>query len=228
MAAVVNLHGGPESQSRPKFDGVVQHLLDRGISVLNPNFRGSTGYGRTYVNADNVKLRPNAIWDVKASASFLREQGFERIGLLGGSYGGYLAQAAMAFAPEETWAAGVSSVGMSNLETFMKSTAEWRRSNRASEYGDPEKDVDVLRRWSPVNYAENIEAPLMMIQGANDPRVPRNEADQMVSALREKGEEVEYILLPDEGHSITKPENVFRVYTRASDFLAEKLLGQRE
>lgn len=226
---VINLHGGPEAQSRPRFDAVVQHLVDRGISVLNPNIRGSTGYGRTYLDADNVEKRPDAIQDVKASSQFLKSIGFDaaRIGLLGGSYGGYMVQAAMAFAPEENWAAGVSSVGMSNLETFMQNTAAWRQGNRAAEYGDPVKDAATLKRWSPVNYAHNIEGPLMIVQGANDPRVPQSEADQMVAALREQGEQVEYILLKDEGHSISNPDNAIRVYTRASDFLAEKLTAPR-
>lgn len=225
-AAVINLHGGPESQSRPRFDAVVQHLLDQGISVLNPNVRGSAGYGRSFLDADNGIKRFGAVQDVKASADFLRKIGFDpaRIGLLGGSYGGYLAQAAMAFAPEENWAAGVSSVGMSNLETFMRNTANWRRSNRAAEYGDPDTESETLRALSPVHAAQNVRAPLLMIQGANDPRVPRSEAEQMVGALRNGGADVEYILLPDEGHSISKPDNAVRVYSRATEFLADKLL----
>lgn len=229
-AVVVQLHGGPEAQTRPKFDAAIQHLVDQGISVLAPNVRGSTGYGRSYLDADNVEKRPDAIADVKHAAPFLRKLGFDanRIGVMGGSYGGYLSMAALAFAPEENWAAAVSNVGMSNLETFMQNTGAWRRQNRAAEYGDPVKDADVLRRWSPMHAVQNMQAPLLVIQGANDARVPRGEADQMVDALRQRGQEVDYLLFGDEGHGMSNLNNVLAATSKTSQFLKDHLLKSGE
>lgn len=223
--AVVQLHGGPESQSRPRFEPVVQHLLDQGISVLAPNVRGSTGYGRSYLEADNGLLRQDAIQDVKYASIHLKQQGFRdgQIAVMGGSYGGYLALAALAFAPEEGWAAGISNVGMSNLETFLKNTSPWRRQNRIAEYGDPEQEAQTLRDLSPIHQVDRIQAPLLVIQGANDTRVPRSEADQLVEALRGREQPVEYLLFPDEGHGITQMKNAVEAYGRTAEFLLRHL-----
>ena len=186
--------------------------------------RGSSGYGRTFIDADNGARRADVFGDVRCSAEFLKQFGFqaERLGVLGSSYGGYLTQCALAFTPEVGWAAGASQVGMSNLETFMETTGTWRKASRAAEYGE---DPEVLRSLSPIHKACDIRAPLLMIQGANDPRVPQAQADGMVSTLQRQGNDVEYLLFADEGHTIARPDNALRAQSRTADFLRQHLLS---
>ncbi|MEW6277642.1 MAG: S9 family peptidase [Candidatus Eremiobacterota bacterium] len=226
LPAVVVLHGGPESQTRPTFSPLHQYLVDQGFAILAPNIRGSTGYGKSYTHLDDVERRPEAIGDVAMSAEYLKKIGVDpaRIAVMGGSYGGYMALAALAF-DRDNWAAGVDVVGISDLETFMKNTGAWRVKNRAAEYGDPEKDREVLRMWSPIHYVDQMEAPLMVVQGANDPRVPRSEADQIVASFRERGKQVEYLLYPDEGHGVARLENRVHCYENVARFLREHLQG---
>jgi dipeptidyl aminopeptidase/acylaminoacyl peptidase len=222
---IVVVHGGPESQARPGFSAVNQFFINRGYAVLAPNIRGSTGYGKKYHRLDDVRLREGAIEDVAAAARYLKGSGRvdpSRIAVMGGSYGGYMTLAAVTFHPD-LWAAGVDIVGISNFRSFLKNTGAWRVKLRMSEYGDPEKDGEFLDKISPFNFVEKIRAPLMVIQGANDPRVPRTEADQMVESLRRRGSPVEYLLFDDEGHGIVKLPNRIKAYTAVADFLDKHL-----
>ncbi|MCE4613545.1 MAG: S9 family peptidase [Desulfurococcales archaeon] len=228
--AVLWLHGGPESQSRPSFNTLQQAMTSLGIGVVAPNFRGSTGYGKTFVHLDDLEKRINAVKDVYYAVKHLTSEGIidpERLCVMGGSYGGYLTLMSLALYPD-TWRCGVEIVGIVNLVTFIRNTSPYRRRYRIPEYGDPDKHADIMLELSPITHAHKIRAPLMVIHGANDPRVPLSEAKQIVETLKEKGVEVRYIELKDEGHGIAKIENRIKVYTEALKFLAEKLLDKRE
>jgi dipeptidyl aminopeptidase/acylaminoacyl peptidase len=218
---IVYTHGGPESQDRPNFNPVYQYLVHRGYAVLAPNVRGSTGYGNAYCHMDDREKRYDALRDVEHAYHWLVSSGIgdpARIGIMGGSYGGFTVLACLTRQPE-LWAAGVDVVGIANFETFFKHTGPWRRHLRASEYGDPERDAALLRDLSPIHSVHRIRAPLMVIQGANDPRVPQEESDQMVEQLRARSHPVEYLLFPDEGHGIVKLPNRIRAYTAVGEFL---------
>jgi dipeptidyl aminopeptidase/acylaminoacyl peptidase len=224
--AIVHVHGGPESQDRPNFSAVYQYLVHRGYSVLAPNVRGSTGYGNRYCHLDNREKRYDALRDVEYAHRWLVSSGNAdpaRIGIMGGSYGGFTVLACLTRQPE-IWAAGVDIVGISNFETFFENTGPWRRQLRATEYGDPEKDRDLLRDLSPIHAVDRIRAPLMVIQGATDPRVPQEESDQLVERLRARNHPVEYLLFPDEGHGIVKIPNRIKAYTAIGEFLDRHLM----
>ncbi|MEM1614996.1 MAG: S9 family peptidase [Pyrobaculum sp.] len=225
--AVVYLHGGPESQDRPEFKPLVAALLMAGYLVAAPNYRGSTGFGKTFVHLDDVEKRWDAVKDVEAFAKWLQKEGIskKRPCVIGGSYGGYLTLMALATSPE-LWACGVEMVGIFNLVTFLEKTAPWRRRYREAEYGSLEKHREVLIQLSPASHVEKIAAPLMIIHGANDIRVPVHEAEQLAQRLKELGREVRLIVLPDEGHTITKVENRVRVYTEVVKFIDEMLKKQ--
>jgi dipeptidyl aminopeptidase/acylaminoacyl peptidase len=219
---VMNVHGGPESQSRPAFAPVTQYLLHRGYAVFSPNVRGSTGYGKAYTHLDDVELRMNSVRDLAHAAFWLRERGHQRIAVMGGSYGGFMVLAALTEYPE-LWSAAVDIVGIANLVTFLENTASYRRSLREAEYGSLEKDREFLESISPIHKAENIKAPLMVIHGKNDPRVPVGEAEQIVEKVRENGGTVEYLLYEDEGHGLLKLKNRLDAYPRIAAFLDEHL-----
>ncbi len=207
---VVQVHGGPEGQARPLWNPLTVALVGAGLNVLQPNVRGSSGYGRGYMSLDDVRLRMDSVRDLDAAAAWLAESGIapaDRIGVIGGSYGGFMTLAAITFCAERKWAAAVDIVGIASFKTFFARTAAWRRPLRAAEYGDPEKDADFLESISPINFIDRIEAPLMVIHGANDPRVPVQEAEQIVSTLRARGREVEYLRYEDEGHGLAKAKN---------------------
>ena len=219
---VVNAHGGPESQSRPGFAPVTQYLLDRGLGVFMPNVRGSTGYGKAFTHLDDVELRMDSVADLAHAAHWLRDQGHERIAVMGGSYGGFMVLAAMTEYPE-LWSAGVDIVGIANMVTFLENTGSYRRRLREPEYGFLEKDRDFLESISPIHKAERITTPLMVIHGKNDPRVPVGEAEQIVQRVRENGGVVEYLLYEDEGHGLAKLKNRLDAYPRIAAFLEEHL-----
>jgi dipeptidyl aminopeptidase/acylaminoacyl peptidase len=227
--AVVWVHGGPESQFRPTFQPVIQFLVSRGYAVLAPNIRGSTGYGRRYHSLDDKRLRGDAIKDIAATAAWLKSSGRadgSRLAVMGGSYGGYMTLAAVTFHPD-LWAAGVDIVGISSFRSFLKNTGAWRQTHRASEYGHPVEDAEFLDSVSPLNFAERITAPLIVVQGANDPRVPRTEAEQIVDNLKRRGRPVEYLLFEDEGHGVVKLANRIKAYGAIAEFL-DKHLGARD
>ncbi len=227
LPVVVFVHGGPESQSRPVYNPVVQYLAYRGYGVLVPNVRGSTGYGRTYEHLDDVEKRMDAVNDLNHAAKWLVDSGYsrpERIAVMGGSYGGFMTLAAITAYPD-SWGAAAELYGIANFQTFLANTGPWRRVHRAAEYGDPEKDADLLKRISPIHYVDRIKAPLIVIHGANDPRVPISETEQMVEAIRQRDGSVEYLRFEDEGHGIVKQHNRIKAYTAIADFLDRRLMN---
>ena len=224
---VVFVHGGPEGQYRPTFQPLVQHLASAGFAVLAPNVRGSSGYGRGYLRLDDVRKRMDSVADLAHAAYWLRDSGRadpKRIAVYGGSYGGFMVLAALTSYPD-LWAAGVDLVGIANFVTFLENTGPWRRHLREAEYGSLENDRDFLIEISPINKVERIRAPLLVIHGANDPRVPIGEAEQMVSRLRALGRTVEFMRLEDEGHQIAKMKNKLTVFPTAVRFLRQYLMG---
>jgi len=220
---IVNVHGGPESQSRPAFAPVTQYLLDRGYAVFFPNVRGSTGYGKAYTHLDDVGLRMDSVEDLAYAAYWLRERGHGRIAVMGGSYGGFMVLAALTEFPE-LWTAGVDIVGIANLVTFLENTGSYRRSLREPEYGSLERDREFLESISPIHKAEEIMAPLMVVHGKNDPRVPVGEAEQIVERVKSNGGTVEYLLYEDEGHGLAKLKNRLDAYPKITAFLDEHLM----
>jgi dipeptidyl aminopeptidase/acylaminoacyl peptidase len=219
---VVNVHGGPESQSRPAFAPVTQYLLHRGYAVFFPNVRGSTGYGKTYTHLDDVRLRMDSVKDLAHAAYWLRERGHDRVAVMGGSYGGFMVLAALTEYPE-LWSAGVNIVGIANLVTFLEYTGSYRRRLREPEYGSLEEDREFLESISPIHKADKIAAPLMVIHGKNDPRVPVGEAEQIVESVRGNGGAVEYLLYEDEGHGLAKLKNRLDAYPKIAAFLDRHL-----
>jgi dipeptidyl aminopeptidase/acylaminoacyl peptidase len=222
---VVNVHGGPESQSRPAFAPVTQYLLHRGYAVFFPNVRGSTGYGKVYTHLDDVEARMDSVKDLAYAAEWLRENGHQRVAVMGGSYGGFMVLAALTEYPE-LWSAGVDIVGIANLVTFLKNTGSYRRALRESEYGSLERDREFLASISPIHKAGDIKAPLMVIHGKNDPRVPVGEAEQIVERVRKNGGTVEFLLYEDEGHGLAKLKNRLDAYPRIAAFLDENLTSR--
>ncbi|MEB3862159.1 MAG: S9 family peptidase [Desulfurococcales archaeon] len=223
--AVVWLHGGPESQERVRFNQFHQLFQSLGVAVVAPNFRGSLGYGKRFVHLDDVDKREGAVHDVYHAVEALTSRGLidrRRLCVMGGSYGGYLTLMSMALYPE-LWRCGVEIVGIVNLVTFIRNTSPYRRKYRMAEYGDPDRDGEVMLKLSPISHVHKIKAPLMIVHGARDPRVPVSEAEQLVEALKGRGVEVEYIRLEDEGHGIAKIENRVRVYTKAALFVLRHL-----
>jgi dipeptidyl aminopeptidase/acylaminoacyl peptidase len=225
-ACIVDVHGGPEAQARPDFRWLYHSYLAAGYAVLAPNVRGSTGYGSSFAHLDDGRKRMDAVRDLEFVNRWLRASGLvdpDRIAITGASYGGFMVLAALTHQPH-LWAAGVEIVGIANLITFLNQTGPWRRAQRIAEYGDPEADGDFLRAISPINHVDAIRAPLLVIHGANDPRVPVSEAEQLVSALRARGQPVDYLRFEDEGHGITKLENKIAAYEAVARFL-DRALG---
>lgn len=221
VPVIVSVHGGPEGQERPAFNSIYQYFLARGYAVLAPNVRGSTGYGKRYTHLDDVRNRENSVRDLASAVEYLRTQGgadARRIAVMGGSYGGYMTLAAVTLYPE-LWAAAVNTVGIANFESFLRNTSGYRRRQREREYGTLENDLEFLRSISPLGRVDRIRAPMMVIHGRNDPRVPYTEAEQIVEALRRRNQPVEYVLFDDEGHGVAKLSNRLIVYPRVADFL---------
>jgi protease II len=210
---IIDIHGGPEGQARPGFNTTYQQwIADLGAAVIVPNVRGSTGYGKRYVSLDNGPLREDSVKDIGALLDWIATQPDldpSRVVVSGGSYGGYMVLASMAMYPERL-AGGIDIVGISNWTTFLQNTEGYRRDARRAEYGD-ERDPAmraVFERISPLNLTERMTRPLMVVQGANDPRVPRSEAEQIVAAVRGHDRPVWYLLAMDEGHGFRKKSNI--------------------
>lgn len=206
---VLDFHGGPEGQERPSFNATIQALVSQGIGVFAPNVRGSSGFGKTFVNLDNGRLRFNAVKDIKASADYLVEAGIadaDRLGIMGGSYGGYMVMAGLTEYPD-LFAAGANAFGVVNFKTFFENTEPWMAAISTVEYGDPETEADLLRELSPIHKVDRVKAPTIVLHGANDTNVPVVEAEQVVNSLEERGVPVKYVLFPDEGHGWQKTEN---------------------
>ena len=222
---VVNIHGGPEAQARPGWGAVNTYYVSRGLAVAVPNVRGSTGYGKRYEHLDDREKRLDSVRDLAALHDWLATvDGVDaaRVALTGGSYGGYMTLAGLAFHPD-LFAAGVDVVGMSSLVTFLENTSIWRRAFREREYGSLEHDRELLESVSPISRIAEIRVPLLIIHGANDPRVPLSEAEQLHRALAERGIETELIVYEDEGHGLQKLQNKLDAYPRVAEFLERVL-----
>ncbi|QDQ25373.1 S9 family peptidase [Chitinimonas arctica] len=208
---VVHFHGGPEAQSDAGFSAYGQLFVDAGFIYVEPNVRGSDGYGKQWLHLDDGPKRLQVVGDIEDAAVHIRKQWGRngtapRIGVMGGSYGGYATMAAMTMFAG-SYDAGVSTVGISNMLTFLENTAPYRRTNRIAEYGDPVKDRAALIQLSPTTHIDKLKDPLLIIQGASDPRVPVGEAVQMYEAANKKGIAAELIIFGDEGHGAQKREN---------------------
>lgn len=223
--AILFVHGGPESQFRPTFNFLIQYFVHHGYAVLAPNVRGSSGYGNAYMHLDNVEKRMDSVADLAHAAQWLAAQpGIDpqRLVVYGSSYGGFMVLSALTTYPD-LWAAGVNIVGISNFVTFLENTSDYRRAHRESEYGSLAEDRAFLERISPLNQVANITAPLMVIHGANDPRVPLSEAQQLVGALEQRQVPVDFLVFDDEGHGIIKVKNKVVLYPAIIDFLKKVL-----
>jgi len=221
LPTIVDIHGGPESQRRPSFSSVKQYFLDRGYAYFEPNVRGSSGYGSTYASLDDVENRMDSVADLAACVEWLADQPAidgNRLVAMGGSYGGFMVLAALTEYPD-LWAAGIDIVGIANFVTFLENTGDWRRSLREAEYGSLEEDRDFLESISPINNVEAIEAPLFVLHGANDPRVPVGEAEQIVEQARDQDVPVRKLIFEDEGHGFSKLENRIEAYGEIAAFL---------
>jgi dipeptidyl aminopeptidase/acylaminoacyl peptidase len=223
-ATVVVVHGGPEAEAMPMFSVVQQSLALAGFDVLVPNVRGSAGYGKRWVSLDDLELRLDSVADLGAIHEWLPSVGLDpsRAALWGASYGGYMVLAGVAMQPER-WAAGVDIVGISSLVTFLENTSGYRRAYREREYGFLDRHRDFLAKASPLTYLGDMRAPLFVIHGANDPRVPLAEAQQIKAALDEKGVDCELRVYDDEGHGLAKRANRIDAYPAAIEFLVEHL-----
>ena len=217
---VLVIHGGPEGQSVLGFNPVVQGLAASGYALVVPNVRGSVGYGKRYAALDDTTRRLDSVADLAAIHDWLPSQGFDpsRAVLWGGSYGGYMVLAGCAFQPER-WAAGVDIVGISDLVTFLENTSAYRRSHREREYGSLNSDRAFLEAASPLRRVDHMRAPLFVIHGANDPRVPLSEAEQLVASLTSRGVPCELVVYADEGHGLARLANQLDAYPRAVEFL---------
>ncbi|WP_338452830.1 S9 family peptidase [Niallia oryzisoli] len=218
---VIYIHGGPESQSRAVFQPLLQYLLSNGYAVLTPNVRGSTGFGKTYTHLDDIRNRMDAVKDLIFLVDWLKRETNadpKRIAVMGGSYGGFMVLSAISHYPQH-WAAAVDIVGMSSLRTFLKSTSPWRKKNREKEYGTIEKDGEFFDQIDPLHYADQIESPLLVVHGVNDPRVPIQESEQLVKKLMKRNHPVTFIRIGDEGHTLKKEKNKLFVYSSVADFL---------
>ena len=221
LPVIVSVHGGPEGQALPTFSATDQYFLARGYAILVPNVRGSTGYGKTYTHLDDVHKREDSVKDLAAAVDWLKSSGGadpKRIAVMGGSYGGYMVLAAITLYPE-IWSSAVELFGIANFETNLTRTSGYRRKLREREYGTLEKDLEFLRSISPIYRVDKIRAPLFVLQGRNDPRVPYTESEQIVKALRDRNRPVEYILFEDEGHGFVKLSNRLLMYPRIVEFL---------
>ena len=234
VPALLMIHGGPGGQSRLGFSSRTQYLVNHGYAILAVNNRGSSGYGKTFYNLDNQRHGEDDLMDCVRAKDFLAGLGYidmEKVGIMGGSYGGYMVMAALAYQPEE-FAVGVNLFGVTNWLRTLKSIPPYWESYRKALYdelGDPfTEDSLRLYKISPLFHAHNVTKPLMVLQGANDPRVLQVESDEIVAAVKENGVPVEYVIFDDEGHGFVKKENQVEGYGKILEFLDKYLLGVEE
>ncbi|WP_200900298.1 S9 family peptidase [Rubrobacter aplysinae] len=230
LPVVLNVHGGPWARDMWGYNPEAQWLANRGYACLQVNFRGSTGYGKQFVNAGDREWGADMHDDLVDAVRWVVSEGIadpERVAIFGGSYGGYAALAGAAFTPE-VFRCAVDIVGPSNLITLIQSIPPYwstLRSTFTERVGDPDNEPEFLESRSPLFYVDDIGIPILIAQGANDPRVKQQESEQIVAALREKGLDHEYLLFEDEGHGFARPENRLRFYAAAEEFLARHLGG---
>jgi dipeptidyl aminopeptidase/acylaminoacyl peptidase len=222
---IVYPHGGPEGQTRPNFNAVFQFFLQHGYGILAPNVRGSTGYGTNYMNLDNTTKRMDSVKDLAHAVHWLRDNKKadpKRIAVFGGSYGGFMVLAAVTNYPD-LFAAGIDVVGIANFVTFLENTGAYRRAHREAEYGNLRDHRKLLEEISPIHHVDKIQCPMMVIHGANDPRVPIGEAEQIVAALKKRNIPVDYLRYEDEGHGLAKLKNRLDAYPKMVAFLDKYL-----
>ncbi len=233
LPTVINVHGGPWYRDSWGYNGEAQWFANRGYATLQINFRGSTGYGKDFLNAGNREWGGKMQDDITDGVQWLIERGIsdaDRIAIYGGSYGGFAVLSGLTKTPE-LYACGVDIVGPSNILTWMKTIPPyWKPLEPVfwERVGHPEKDAEFLESRSPLFMVDRIEAPLLIAQGANDPRVPKAESIQLVDALKKAGKTVEYVEFPNEGHGFARPENRLRFYGMAEEFLAKYIGGRYE
>lgn len=229
LPVMISIHGGPEGQVRPGFSTRVQSLVNElGMIVVTPNVRGSAGYGKRYISLDNGLKREDSVRDIGSLLDWIATQPDmdpDRVGVIGGSYGGYMVLGSLTLYSDRI-RAGVEYFGISNFVTFLQNTSDYRRDHRRQEYGDERKPeiFEYLNRTAPINNVDKITTPLFVLQGANDPRVPASESEQIVKVVRENGQDVWYLLFDDEGHGFRKKPN--QVYSNAAvlKFIEEYIL----
>lgn len=228
VPALVRVHGGPGGQARMPYSASVQFLVNHGYAVLDVNNRGSSGYGKTFFTADDGKHGREPLWDCVEAKKYLASLDYidkTKIGIMGGSYGGYMVLAALAFQPEE-FGVGVDIFGVSNWVRTLQSIPPYWEAQRKSLYkeiGDPTTQLEMLKEISPLFHADKITKPLIVLQGANDPRVIKPESDEIVDAIKKKKGVVEYVVFDNEGHGFTKKANEIKAYKAILDFLDKYL-----
>lgn len=223
--AVFLIHGGPEMQWRPEWRADVQWLVSQGIMVVAPNVRGSTGYGRAYHGLDDREKRLDSLSDLTFLRAHLTGDGIvnpDRCGVFGRSYGGYMVMAALTENPD-LWRCGVNFYGIGNFFTHLMATGPWARMIRVAEYGDPQKDADLLTRLSPVNRIDRIRAPLLMVHADRDPRVPPCESEIINSLMFGLGKRCDFLRVAHEGHGFKRIDNIRRVFGALAGFIAKEL-----
>jgi dipeptidyl aminopeptidase/acylaminoacyl peptidase len=229
IGAVLSIHGGPTSQERPSYlySGLYQYLLSKGLAVLAPNFRGSTGYGKSFEKKIYHDWAGGELKDLEYAIKWLLSQKWldkDKIGVFGASFGGFATLNCISRLSQYNWKAAVDIVGPSNLVTFTKTAPKHWKRVMAEWVGDPDTEVDFLKERSPIAYADNIKADLLIIQGANDPLVVKEESEQMVDKLQKSGKFVEYFVFDDEGHGFTKTKNMVKAYGLSAEFLIKRLI----
>jgi dipeptidyl aminopeptidase/acylaminoacyl peptidase len=221
LPVVIFVHGGPESQIRAVYNPFLQYFLNQGYAVCTPNVRGSTGYGKTYSHLDDVRKRMDSIKDLTSLAEWLIAEDIadpNKVAIMGRSYGGFAVLAAITHYPH-IWSAAIDIVGISSFRTFLEKTSPWRRKLREAEYGSIENDGEFFDEIDPIHHVDKITCPLMVLHGANDPRVPIEETEQIVDELRARNHPVTYIRFEDEGHFFVKLQNNITAYTGVAEFL---------
>lgn len=222
---VFHYHGGPEGQARPTMSPDAQALVANGIAVFAPNVRGSSGFGKAFMAMDDGAKRVDGVQDIKATTDALVRMGIadpKRLGIMGGSYGGYMVMAGITEFPD-MFAAGTNLFGIVNFESFFRETEPWMAAISTTEYGDPKTQAEMLKQLSPIHKLDSIKTPLFVLHGANDTNVPVVEAEQIVASLKARGVPVRYTLFPDEGHGWRKTVNRVRSTTEIVDFFVQHL-----
>jgi dipeptidyl aminopeptidase/acylaminoacyl peptidase len=223
--AVIWVHGGPVSQTRPNFRPDIQMLLAAGFAVLMPNVRGSSGYGRAGIESDDVERRLDSVTDLAHGRHWLAAHpaiDAARIGIMGQSYGGFMVNSAITEHPD-LWRAAVSYYGIADFVTLLAGTGAWRRDHRAAEYGDPQRDAALFARISPIHRAERVQVPVLLAHGTRDPRVPYGESEQFAAALAERQKPVTFLSFDYAGHGFIRPADRARVYAAVADFFTTHL-----